>query len=136
MPLHEARHAVVTEFAKAFDGLLGGLLSLWVRLAEEFVGVADELFLDGLGEEILVGQGEVALHYLPACDACSRVPLAYPCMAGEALGAQPLGSYASVADVGLGAVAVDAGSIAEADAYIVEHGCFKDELAVDAELGM
>ena len=54
-PLDEALEAFFSEFGKAAGGLLDGFLLVEVCLGEEFVGIADDLFLEGFGQQTLVG---------------------------------------------------------------------------------
>ena len=54
-PPTEAFQSLPAKLSEASLCLLDGLLSLQVGLAEEFVGVADDLLLPCLGHEVLVG---------------------------------------------------------------------------------
>ena len=46
--MDEAGETLLSEFGQRTDGLLQGFLGGQLRLGEELVSIADDLFLDGL----------------------------------------------------------------------------------------
>ena len=81
-------------------------------------------------------QRQPLLLYCLACDACARVALGHSGMHGQSFLAEYLATHESVADVGFLAVAMDSGGIHQRDAYVVQHGGFLEELAVQPQFGM
>ena len=55
---------------------------------------------------------------------------------GQAFLAEEVGAQVAVADVGMGAVAVDGGGVGQEDADVMEHGGFLDEIGVCPQLGV
>ena len=72
-------------------------------------------------------------HDVGEGEAGSGVPLAHACMALKPLGTQHGCPEDAVADVRMGAMAVDAGCVGLADADVVKHGRLLHELAVDVQ---
>ena len=135
-PGTETLYAIASELGQAVLGLLVALLLFQVALGVEFVSIADELLLECLGQEVLGRQRQVLGQYLLAGQAGTGMALAHAGMAGQPLGTQHVGPYTAMADVGLAAHTADGWGMAAHDAYVVEHGCLDDELAVEAHLRM
>ena len=74
-PRLEDVQSFTSELLQTAPGLFGRLLPFGVRLGVELVGIADDLFLDGLGPEVLARQGQVLMLYLACSKACACVPL-------------------------------------------------------------
>ena len=66
----------------------------------------------------------------------SGVTLSHPGIAFPAKGAQQLSPYLSVTDIGFSTVTENGRGIAPADADVVKHGRFLQELAVEHQFGM
>lgn len=128
VPLPEFVGTVAAEAGEAGSGLLGGADALGMALGVELVGVADDLFLDGFG--LISGEAGTGVAL---ADAGQRGGV-LETLGGEA--AQEMAAYAAVGNVVVAAVAVDAGGVAEDDAYVVEHGAVGEELAVGMEFRM
>ena len=62
--------------------------------------------------------------------------LTHSCMFGQSFSTQPFGTYASMLNVWFCAMTEDTRSIAGTNAYIVEHGCLTDKLAVYVQFRM
>ena len=78
------------------EGLLGGEFGL----GEEFVGVADDLFLDGFGQEVLWGNGQVLRDDVLKGESCSSVSFTHAGVARKSFASQrtgewPVGRYES-----------------------------------------
>ena len=101
-----------------------------VGFAEEFVGIADDFLLHGHRQHRSVGQGQVLTDDVVERQTGAGVALAHEGMTRQTVLAQHLGPKDAVADVGLGAVAVDAGGVGAADADVVQHGCLAHKVDV------
>lgn len=107
-----------------------------MALGVEFVGIADELLFKGFGAEVLFWKREVLLSYILCRQACACMPFTYPGYAFQAFPAHELGTKVSMHQIGSLSVAMNAGSIREENAYVVEHGTLFDQMAVEGHLGM
>ena len=103
-------------------------------LAIEFVGIANQLFFDGLGQEILMGQRQLLFNDILYGESGPGVPLANAGMTGIAFPTQYLSTDAPVKQIGLRAKTMNARRMAAEDTYIVEHGSFFHKPAVNGQL--
>src|SRR3712207_5040681 len=76
-PFVKAFQPLLAEFQKAVPGLVNGLRALQVALAEEFIGIADNLFLNGLGQVVGRRQRQLSVFDVGTGYACTRMAFAY-----------------------------------------------------------
>ena len=101
-----------------------------MRLAEELVGIAHQLLLDAQRQQVAVWQWQVALDNLVERQPRPSVPLAHQRMAKEPYLVEHAAPYHSVANVGLGAMAVDARRIGVDYTYVVKHSSLDGKLQI------
>ena len=124
------------ELRQAVLCLLVRFLAFGMRLAVEFVGIADKFLLKGLRKEVLMGQWQMLADNLFFGESGTGVALADTCVAWVALPAHNLSSYNAVADVRLRSEALYSRGITTEDADVVEHGGLSDELPVETKFWM
>ena len=106
-----------------------------MTLREELVGIADDFFLQCLGQEVSWwNDGQMLRNNFVCTDARSRVPLADTAMAEEAYAIENLSANDAVQDIGLGAIAINARSIGAAHADVMQHRGFLDKLYIDRHM--
>ena len=135
-PMPEPLQPFFSELCQTALSLHHCFLLVEMGLGEKFVGIADHLFLEGFGQEILVGQGEALAYDLLQRQSRASVPFAHTGMALKALLTHHGSSEDAVAYIGFRAVAEDAGSVGAADADVMEHGGFFDEHLVEMQFGV
>ena len=136
MPLEETLWAVFTKLQEAIGGLLRSKDTLGMALGEELVGIADELFLQRLGQVVGEWNRQLPLFYLLACNTCACMSFADAGMTGITFLTQQAAANETVTQVGRVSVTMDAWGVTPADANIVEHGGLFDKLTVYAQLWM
>ncbi len=122
--------------SKLGQGLAGALEGFgWLfetAFREELIGIADDFFLEALGQEVARRRdGQLLGNNLGRGDACSRMTLADASVAVEAHAVEHLAPENAMQDIGFGTITVDARGIGTAHAYVVQHGGFFNKLNVD-----
>ena len=135
-PSPEDAKTLATELLQAAQGLLRCLLNVETRLGIELVGIADNLFLDALGCEVLTGQGQVLPLYLDGRKSCPRVPLRHAGMTGQPLAAQDFPTQEAMTDIGLRAETMDGRRISANTPDVVQHSRLPEERLVSTQFGV
>lgn len=136
VPTRKNSNTLLTKFLQRLQGLLEGFLNLRMRLAVEFIGIADQLLFQRLGHEVLHGQGQTALLYLSGRESRACMTLCYSCMALKSLLSKYLCTKPSMADVLLHTMTKYAISICLENPDVMQHGSFVDKLEVKPPLRM
>lgn len=136
LPLSEAHHPILSKLSQAFLGFLDGFFLVEVRLAEEFISIADDFLLQGLWQKVLVRQRQSLCDDFLASDSGTRVSLAYTSMSLIAFLAQDFRSQSSMTDVGLRAETLYARGIRAEDSQVVKHGCLLYKLGIEMQFRM
>lgn len=132
----EALKPFLSKFRNAVLSLLVSLLTLRVRLAVEFVSIADEFLLKRLRKKVMVWQWQTLSDNFLFGKSGSGMSLADAGVAWKAFRAHDLSTYYSVADIRFGAIAFYPRRITPEDANVVEHCSLYDELPVECQFGM
>lgn len=136
LPPAEALHAIRAEALQTVAHLVDSAFAVEVRFREELVGIADHLLLERLGSVVARRQGQSLPRNGRGGQAGAGVTLAYAGDVGQPLAAHELRPQVAVHQVGLGAVAVDAGCVGKEDAHVVQQGGVVEEGAVERQFGM
>ena len=107
-----------------------------MALGVELVGIAYNLFLDGLREVVAAWQWQVPVVYVSDRNPGPCMTLTDTCMTLEALFAQHAGPYDAVPYIRFGAMTADARRVATHYTDVVKHGRLLYERAVCPELRM
>ena len=132
----ETRKRVASKFGEGLTGAFyaaGRIIKM--ALGEELVGIADDFFLEALGQQVAWRHdGQVLGYNLGSGDACARVALTHASMAIQAHAIEHAAPQDTVQDIGFGAVTVDAGGIGSTHADVVKHGSLFNKLDVDGHM--
>jgi len=129
--LAEALHAIFAKLCQTAHSLFWRFYFVGMAFRKELIGVADDLFFERFGQEILVGKGQLLLYNLAPRYSCASMAFANTCMLFVTQLTQELGAYDAVTDVWLVAVTIDSSGITAKDADVVKHGCFLQEIAIE-----
>ena len=131
----KARDCVRSEFRERLSNALYRLWRLaWVTLGEEFVGIADDPFFQGLRQQVPNWRdGQVLSDNLLGRDTGTRMPLTHPSMTIQPHRVKHLTTKDTMQDVRLATIAADAWSIGTAHADVMQHGSFLDKLDIDGD---
>lgn len=129
------QHSIVTVSPHVLANLGHSHLLTEVAFGIEFVGIADDFFLEALGAVVALGDREFLAEYLLHADAATGMALRYQRMLGIAFAAQQFGAQEAVFDILMFAHTMDTRCVAEDDTDIVQHGCFGYKLAIDQSFG-
>ena len=108
---------------------LGALIE--PALGKELVGIADDLLLKALGQEVARWSDRQVLgNDLGCSDASARVALTHASVAVQPQRIKHPASQNTMQDIGLSAMAADARGISTAHADVMQHGSLLDKLDV------
>ena len=103
-----------------------------MALGEEFIGIANDPFLQGFREQVPDWlNGQMLSNNLLSRDTGTRVPLTHPSMPIQSHCVKHLTTDDTVQDVRFPTVAMDARSIGTAHANVVQHCSFLNKLDIN-----
>lgn len=136
-PFQEFAHAGIAELLKALCSLNNGPFQLQMRLRIKLVGIAYHLFLQHLRLIMAVEwQRQVLTLYLLVGKACAGMPFTDHRMSYPAFLTQHLPADETMPDIRLRTEALDAGSIAPQNSYVVQHRRLFQKFRVEPQLWM
>lgn len=133
MPLQEAIYRSITEAREHLGGLFGIAFTLGVGLGIEFIGIAHNLFLQGLGFIAWQTRAGMAFTDTGQCLQRQALNIRHALIRQTAQEVRPQGT---VSHIGLIAMTVNRGSITLSDADIMEHRSDLYQMCIKGQLGM
>ncbi len=101
-------------------------------LGEELISIADDFFLQALGQQVARRvNGQVLSDDLGCREASAGVTFTHPAVTEQAHRIKHLATHDAVQDVGFSAMTMDAWSIGAAHADVMQHGSLLNKLNIN-----